>query len=157
MARLFSVVFLMKTIFPIVTANRYYFDYSDCETQCSGSYCIMYDVTPTSFQTSCTELEQQCRDSASPESVCLHPDSPPVGGESIWPVYRDSHPEPSPLPVPTTMKLKVAAKISSTVNIVFLLTFLYSALRRLFRRRNYEPLPNPIDPTHPYQPTNVSV
>ena len=118
MAQLFTMMLIVSSISTVITSPRYYFDYSDCETQCTGSYCVIYNVTPYSFQTSSTEIEDQCRESASPDAVCLHPDSPPIRGESIWPEFRDSHPTPQLLTPAKSLALDHSRPSNGTTNLI---------------------------------------
>ena len=137
------------------SAKRYYFDYSDCDSACNGSFCIIFSAVPNLFLP-CTELDFMCRNSASPDAVCMHPNAPPIGGQSLWPAFRDQHPTPK-LPLSSSSTLWITTIISLVSNLLFLATLLAKGLRKCFYRTGYERIDQIANPSPSPSLSSISI
>lgn len=82
---------------PINSQN--YFTYDDCSTECITKHisCIITTQNKTDFLRRCTPSAEACNEEAGPDSVCLRPDLPPIGGEHIWMRFKQKyHPSNDP-------------------------------------------------------------
>lgn len=146
MASIISQIILSFLFVSTASAKRFYFDYSDCETACKGAFCMIYSPIPNSFDVSCTEFEFQCRESASPNAVCMHPDAPPIGGQSIWPTFRDQQPIPE-LHKSSHVTLWIITIISLVSNFLFLAALLMKGIRNYRHRSRYDSIPETANPS----------
>lgn len=156
------ILFIM--LLPLTTG---YFNYDDCAEECKlrAQPCVIYELNPTTFQSSCETDETTCELDATPDGVCLRRGKSPLGGERIWNDYQKMHPTtPAPrtttsAPPPKNVECKIALWYSSIMSALLLLCIAGVLLRKCLRwmqDRHYEPLINPGE-GHPYQPTTVEI
>ena len=66
-----------------------FFTYNDCAMECKNSKlsCLISEPTKFEFLNICTYSELGCALSANSQEVCLRPNKPPLGGNTIWPDF----------------------------------------------------------------------
>ena len=136
-----------------------YFSYNDCDYKCISlnESCTISEVNGN-FLNLCYTSALKCETMATVWMVCLRPDQPPIGGESIWTEYKQRHkPTTTTEPTPTesdncnvwkiTLSLIITVpSISAVITLIVL---------RIKRRNEYSTFSTPTD-DNPYQNTVTS-
>ena len=148
MAELISLIILLVTFSSGVVSERFYFDYSDCNSTCVKpyEYCLIYNPAINKFKIHCTALEYNCLSDHTHHVVCLRPNQPPLGGELIWLNFKKNHLQPKPAPLTTSFP-SVAMIISLVSNILFLITIFVQVLQKCLKRKPHERLQDASNPS----------
>lgn len=150
-----------------------YFEYrEDCDVDCVSSNlpCVIAEPVHDVFTKVCVESSQLCEQQSSRTKVCLRPNSLPMGGQDIWPDYRDRfHPVTtiSPLPAPDEHGWRTISLTQLGITACgFIILISYKLFKKIATSNEvqHEPLlnesPEPesglIEP-NPYQPTVSNV
>ena len=136
------------------TEARYWFDYSDCGVICMASDqpCLIR-LLLNGFETECM-LDGRCMRSAGDHAVCLRKNLPPIGGDHIWTLFKEAHPD-TPIMCPQTIK-PIILIVSFIFNFVLsVISTVVSVLCYKNRQRYTRFQQGPIHPQSPYSPTTT--
>ena len=157
------LIVVVAALSATVTAQLNYFDYSsDCERDCiKQNISCLIQKEKDHYPSWCQASPMTCCSEASSGVVCLRPNLPAIGGESIWLSFRDKfHPsEPRDMPYRRYLHYALAGAGALIAIIVFLASALICMLYEK-REPQYEqfanPSPNP-EVDSPYLPTTVDI
>lgn len=126
-----------------------YFQYdTDCIKDCRQDSlpCTITELSPVQFPCDCITTPDDCKERATPRTVCLLPNGMTFGGNDSWiDYYNYTHklpptPSPTPEPAPTYHPeyLQIYAAIVTTVLVIYGGTSLFRFVIQAWRRRRYQ-------------------
>lgn len=141
-----------------ITWAQNYFNYdTDCDLPCrSLNYSCVIIREKEDYIKRCTKSAEACTRQATPDSVCLRPNLPAVGGEREWASYKAKFHPNIPKVINDSWLLHVVLVAAGLLTGAFVITGITALCMFFTRPKHYRAFANPspaheIDP--PYMPT----
>ena len=143
-----SLLLVLSSLFSqtIESARPNYFRFDDCADGCKtlNISCTIERSSINDFQSFCHSDPSVCADEATALVVCLRPNLPPIGGETVWLEFRDKrYPNLPPNVIPDNglLHLVLAAVGALIALAIFLLITVLCMMSE--SRTGYEQFANP--------------
>lgn len=149
----FTFVILLS--FTAVGANDDYFTYSDCDDTCKQKKlcCTITEVSSDYFPCMCSRDQEQCEALASEFTVCLQPDRPAIGGQTIWPDFKRHFAPTEPPPPSNQDECRNLIALVIFLSITNFIGYFYWIVQFIRRRKQNSSRERLLDEDDPYQET----
>lgn len=146
-------LFLLLAFSPL---SLTYFTYDDCGLKCArlNISCTISKITESSFSILCAE-KGYCHENANENVPCISEDSPTVGGEALWPLFKAHRIRPQPPTPQEKANCKtwfVVSTIQACISLIFMIWFVVIQIRKYRARLEFDRLSIINHPDNPYMP-----